>query len=71
MNTALLRQEMLTPSGGLMDPETLAMTLQSLIDDEELELPTHVADLVYTTARAVSGIVGLWHAWAVGSDTPD
>ena len=65
-----LRKEMLTPSGGLIGPETLAFSLQGIIDDE-LDLPPHVMQLVYTTARAVSGIIGIWHSWGVGSDMPD
>ena len=66
-----LRKEMLTPFGGLIDPETLAVTLQDILEDnDELDLPPHVEQLVYTTARAVSGIIGMWHSWGVGSDMP-
>ena len=66
-----LRAELLTPSGGLIDPETLAVNLQCIVDDDEVELPQHVADLVCTTARAVSGLIEKWHSWGVGSDSPD
>ena len=65
-----LAPEMVSYSGGLRDPETLAFALQGLIDDDELELPAHVEQLVYTTARAVSGIISLWHSWGLGSEPP-